>query len=437
VAVLQIWCMDPGKALVASLEILKVIYETAEQYRRIQSVSQRTLNEMALLFTLQDNIRSCRRMQNNAVIDNYLMDIHKRLVKFKNIVDGIGEKNMIMKLIYVKKMKKISSEIADAIKKLKFVLTIKNDMLQSSRMDVANIITDADGLLFWERNFGSENIYVNENLFFSALRMNTTLLSHELELVKKVINRDDDKYITAFEFQEWIEFFGGFSVIMKRTIESLLDPSTTEIATWYHENINRTMVKALLHDSSFIVRKHSHQKGVFILNFNMHDELCTLYIRNNREVNKYYMDKLPDFTRTELMAYETLEGTHITNNLMDIISRLEYTIKISNNANIGASSWQQQRSQYVDKTIEPPSSTASSQPAGSGPDGSFFSEVWSTIDNIPIVSTIANIIPTGIDVLKTGFDGINDMFVNAFTPTPPPPPPPFNHEANGIQYVVM
>ena len=327
--------MDPGKALVASLEILKVIYETAEQYRRIQSVSQRTLNEMALLFTLQDSIRSCRRMQNNAVIDNYLTDIHKRLVKFKNIVDGIGEKNMIMKLIYVKKMKKISTEIADAIKKLKFVLTIKNDMLQSSRMDVANIITDADGLQFWERNFGSENIYVNENLFFSALRMNTTLLSHELELVKKVINRDEDKYITAFEFQEWIEFFGGFSVIMKRTIESLLDPATTEIASWYHENINRTMVRALLHDSPFIVRKHSHQKGVFILNFNMHEELCTLYIRNNREVNKYYMDKLPDFTQTELMAYETLEGTYITNNLMDIISRLEYTIKISNNANIG------------------------------------------------------------------------------------------------------
>jgi hypothetical protein len=403
--------MDPGKALVASLEILKVIYETAEQYRRIQSVSQRTLNEMALLFTLQDSIRSCRRMQNNAVIDNYLTDIHKRLVKFKNIVDGIGEKNMIMKLIYVKKMKKISTEIADAIKKLKFVLTIKNDMLQSSRMDVANVITDVDGLHFWERNFGSENIYVNENLFFSALRMNTTLLSHELELVKKVINRDEDKYITAFEFQEWIEFFGGFSVVMKRTIESLLDPATMEIASWYHENINRTMVRALLHDSPFIVRKHSHQKGVFILNFNMHEELCTLYIRNNREVNKYYMDKLPDFTQTELMAYETLEGTYITNNLMDIISRLEYTIKISNNANIGASSWQQQRSQYVDKTIEtpPPSQSTSSGPGGGG---SFFSDVWSTIDNIPIVSTIANI---GIDVVKIGFNGINDMFVNAMS----------------------
>jgi len=430
VAVLQVCYMDPGKALVASLEILKVIYETAEQYRRIQSVSQRTLNEMALLFTLQDSIRSCRRMQNNAVIDNYLTDIHKRLVKFKNIVDGIGEKNMIMKLIYVKKMKKISTEIADAIKKLKFVLTIKNDMLQSSRMDVANIITDTNGLQFWERNFGSENIYVNENLFFSALRMNTTLLSHELELVKKVINHDEDKYITAFEFQEWIEFFGGFSVIMKRTIESLLDPATTEIAAWYYENINRTMVKALLHDLPFIVRKHSHQKGVFILNFNMHDELCTLYIRNNREVNKYYMDKLPDFTRTELMVYETLEGTHITNNLMDIISRLEYTIKISNNANIGASSWQQQRNQYVDKTIEPPSTTPS-QPTSSA---SFFSDVWSTIDSIPIVSTIANI---GIDVVKTGFNGINDMFNSAISPTPPPQQPPYNQEANGIQYVVM
>jgi len=414
--------MDPGKALVASLEILKVIYETAEQYRRIQSISQRTLNEMALLFTLQDNIRSCRRMQNNAVIDNYLLDIHKRLSKFKNIVDGIGEKNVIMKLIYVRKMKKISSEIADAIKKLKFVLTIKNDMLQSSRMDVANVITDPDGLLFWEKNFGSENTYVNENLFFSALRINTSLLSHELELVKKVINRDDDKYITAFEFQEWIEFFGGFSVIMKRTIESLLDPATTEIAAWYHENINRTMVKALLHDLPFIVRKHSHQKGVFILNFIVCDELCTLYIRNNREVNKYYMDKLPDFTRTELMAYETLEGTHITNNLMDIISRLEYTMKFSKNLSVDAASWEQQRNQYVDKTIEtpasPPPSTAPSQPTGST---SFFSEVWSTIDNIPIVSTIANIIPTGIDVIgttfKTGFDGINDIFVSAMSPT--------------------
>lgn len=417
--------MDPGKALVASLEILKVIYETAEQYRRIQSVSQRTLNEMALLFTLQDNIRSCRRMQNNAVIDNYLMDIHKRLVKFKNIVDGIGEKNMIMKLIYVKKMKKISSEIADAIKKLKFVLTIKNDMLQSSRMDVANIITDAEGLQFWEINFGSENTFINENLFFSALRMNTTLLSHELEVIKKVINRDDDKYITAFEFQEWIEFFGGFSVIMKRTIESLLDPTTTEIASWYHENINRTMVKSLLHDSPFIIRKHSHQKGVFILNFNMYDELCTLYIRNNREVNKYYMDKLPDFTRLELMAYETLEGTHITNNLMEIISRLEYTIKISNNAKIIESSWQQQRNKYVDKSIEiPPPSPSPSTSNQNQPTGTFFSDVRSTIDNIPIVSTIANIIPTGIDVvgstLKTGLNGINDIFispiVNAMSP---------------------
>jgi len=431
--------MDPGKALVASLEILKVIYETADQYRRIQSISQKTLNEMALLFTLQDNIRSCRRMQNNAVIDNYLLDIHKRLVKFKNIVDGIGEKNMIMKLLCVKKMKKISSEIADAIKKLKFVLTIKNDMLQSSRMDVANVITDPDGLLFWERNFGSENTYVNENLFFSALRINTSLLSHELELVKKVINRDDDKYITAFEFQEWIEFFGGFNVIMKRTIESLLDPATTEIAAWYHENINRTMVKALLHDLPFIVRKHSHQKGVFILNFIVCDELCTLYIRNNREVNKYYMDKLPDFTRNELMAYETLEGTHITNNLMDIISRLEYTMKFSKTLSVDAASWEQQRNQYVDKTIEtpasPPPSTAPSQPTGFT---SFFSEVWSTIDNIPIVSTIANIIPTGIDVigttLKTGFDGVNDMFVSAVSPTPPPSS--VNANANQNVYVL-
>ena len=130
------------------------------------------------------------------------------------------------------------------------------------------------------------------------------------------------------------------------------------------------------------------------------------------------MDQLPDFTRTELMAYETLEGAHISNNLMDIISRLEYTMNLSKSVNVDAASWEQQRNQYVDKTIEP---SASSQPNAPS---SFFSEVWSTIDSIPIVSTIANIIPTGIDVigttLKTGFVGINNMFVSAMSPTPPP-----------------
>jgi len=67
--------MEAGKALWASLEIIKMIYETAETYRKLERLNQTVLNEIALLITLQDQIKNCRRMENNTIIDDYLIDI--------------------------------------------------------------------------------------------------------------------------------------------------------------------------------------------------------------------------------------------------------------------------------------------------------------------------------------------------------------------------
>ena len=48
--------MDVGKALGSSLEIIKMIYETAETYRRLEKINSEFLNEIALLVSLKNQI---------------------------------------------------------------------------------------------------------------------------------------------------------------------------------------------------------------------------------------------------------------------------------------------------------------------------------------------------------------------------------------------
>jgi len=181
------------------------------------------------------------------------------LEKFKSLIEEADNGNFFKKISHTKKIKKISREIAEQIKKLKFLLDVKKEMLQSSKLDVANIITDIEARKFWESNFGSDHTFIQCNLFFSAIRMNTKLLTSEIDFVKKVINDDSDKYITAFEFQEWIDFFGDFSVIIRRTIDSLFDSNTCDIAIWYQKNISKTLVNALLHQPK---RKMRNKNGL-------------------------------------------------------------------------------------------------------------------------------------------------------------------------------
>ena len=72
--------MDPVKTLGSSLEIIKMLYETAETYRKLERINKNILNEFTLLISLKDQIQNSRRTENNPVIDNYLIDIKQ----FKN-----------------------------------------------------------------------------------------------------------------------------------------------------------------------------------------------------------------------------------------------------------------------------------------------------------------------------------------------------------------
>jgi len=337
--------MDAGKALIGSLEIIKLLYETAETYRRLEKINKNILSELALLITIKDQILNSRRMENNPIIDNYLVNINEKLIKFKNLVDNVEKQNFLGKILYVKKIEKISKYINQAIRKLKFILDLKRDMHESSKQDVANIISDQLALQFWENNFGSDHIFIQTSLFFSSLRMNTNLLSSEIEFLKRVINDNNDKNITAFEIQEWIDFFGDFSVAIKRTIDSLFDPNTYDIVDWYQKNISKSIVLSVLETRKFLIRKHSTQKGVFIINFKNGDELCNLYIRNKD--NHFILEKISNMTPHEILIYQSIDLKKSTN-LKDFAILLQNIIDPNNSK---FQNWEEERKKDIDQTI--------------------------------------------------------------------------------------
>ena len=337
--------MDAGKALIGSLEIIKLLYETAETYRRLEKINKNILSELALLITIKDQILNSRRMENNPIIDNYLVNINEKLIKFKNLVDNVEKQNFLGKILYVKKIEKISKYINQAIRKLKFILDLKRDMHESSKQDVANIISDPLALQFWENNFGSDHIFIQTSLFFSSLRMNTNLLSSEIEFLKRVINDNNDKNITAFEIQEWIDFFGDFSVAIKRTIDSLFDPNTYDIVDWYQKNISKSIVLSVLETRKFLIRKHSTQKGVFIINFKNGDELCNLYIRNKD--NHFILEKISNMTPHEILIYQSIDLKKSTN-LKDFAILLQNIIDPNNSK---FQNWEEERKKDLDQTI--------------------------------------------------------------------------------------
>jgi len=221
-------------ALGASLSILKVLYETAELYNKMAHINERTLNEIALLACMKDQIESSKRMAGNQIVEKYMNDIHNRLMKLKMLVENVEHQNFIRKIMYTKKIEKTAKQVAECVKKLKLLLEMKRDLSASSKLDIANIISDVNGRAFWDANFGSDNLIIRQNLFFSALRLSTNLLSSEIDFLKKVVNDDNDEFISAFEFQEWLDLFGDYTVVMRRTIDSLFDANTEEVFTWYY-----------------------------------------------------------------------------------------------------------------------------------------------------------------------------------------------------------
>jgi len=350
-------------ALGASLSILKVLYETAELYNKMAHINERTLNEIALLACMKDQIESSKRMAGNQIVEKYMNDIHNRLMKLKTLVENVEHQNFIRRIMYTKKIEKTARQVAECVKKLKLLLEMKRDLSASSKLDIANIISDVNGRAFWDANFGSDNLIVRQNLFFSALRLSTNLLSSEIDFLKKVVNDDNDEFISAFEFQEWLDLFGDYTVVMRRTIDSLFDANTEEVYTWYYKNCSKTMMYKLLADSSssirLIIRRHTTQRGVLIANFyiSQQSSLCSLYIRNKNNV--FTVERMIDMSNDEVYAYESLR-VFVSPNLHEIVKSLFYFI--TGGQVVEEMSWQNMRHQFADKTIADNTNTSSNRP---------------------------------------------------------------------------
>jgi hypothetical protein len=227
---------------------------------------------------------------------------------------------------------------------------MKRDLSASSKLDIANIISDVNGRAFWDANFGSDNLIIRQNLFFSALRLSTNLLSSEIDFLKKVVNDDNDEFISAFEFQEWLDLFGDYTAVMRRTIDSLFDVNTEEVYTWYYKNCSKNATYKLLTDNTtrLIIRRHTTQRGVLIANFyiSQQSSLCTLYIRNKNNV--FTVERISDMSNDEIYTYESLT-VFVSPNLHEIVKSLLYFI--TGGQVIEEPSWQNMRHHFADKTI--------------------------------------------------------------------------------------
>jgi hypothetical protein len=361
-----------GEALSASLEIIKALYETAHLYRNLRFINQRYMNKICMLITLKEHITKSSRMSNNDMVNNYILDIAKKLNKMRYKVESVSNKGFFKRILYVRGLNSLAEDISRSVEDMKFLLDIKRELDNSSKMDIGNVIIDDKAREFWEVNFGSENLFIQTNLFFSAIRLHTKLVSTEIDFLKKIINDDNDKYISAFEFQEWLEFFGDFDVVMRRTIDSLIDPGTGEPYIWYHKNVSKNLVRTLLKEYNFIVRKHTIQKGIFIVNLNWHNVLLAIYIKNKD--NRFIIEKSSDINTIE---HEFINMLDIDNseNLRDIVIRID---KILNPDKTDISvDWAQQRAELVDTEIH-------SVPSN---------EMFGFIDNIPILGSIKEVLP--------------------------------------------
>jgi len=361
-----------GEAISASIEIIKALYETAHLYRNLRFINQRFMNKICMLITLKEHITKSNRISNNDMINNYILDIAKKLNKMRNKVESVSNKGFFKRIFYVRGLNSLAEDISRSVEDMKFLLDIKRELDSSSKMDIGNVILDNKAREFWEINFGSENLFIQTNLFFSAIRLHTKLVSTEIDFLKKIINDDNDKYISAFEFQEWLEFFGNFDVVMRRTIDSLIDPGTGEPYIWYHKNVSKNLVKTLLKEYNFIVRKHTIQKGIFIVNFNWYNMLLNIYIKNKD--NRFVIEKTSDISVYEQQFINMLDIDN-SENLRDIVNRIE---NILNPDKTGPNvDWAQQRAELVDTEIH-------SVPSN---------DIFGFIDNIPILGSIKESLP--------------------------------------------
>jgi len=379
-------------ALGASLSILKALYETAELYNKMSHINERTLNEIALLACMKDQIESSKRMAGNQIVEKYMNDIHNRLMKLKMLVENVEHQNFIRRIMYTKKIEKTAKQVADCVKKLKLLLEMKRDLSASSKLDIANIISDVNGRTFWDANFGSDNLIIRQNLFFSALRLSTNLLSSEIDFLKKIVNDDNDEFISAFEFQEWIDLFGDYTVVMRRTIDSLFDANTEEVYTWYYKNCSKSATYKLLTDNTvrLIIRRHTTQRGVLIANFYIQlcSSLCSLYIRNKNNV--FTVERITDMSNDEVYAYESLRVL-TSPNLHEIVKSILYFI--TGGEVVEEPSWQNMRHHFADKTIP---DNAHTNP---------ISELFETINPFPSIRDKLPDLPT-LTSITSKFDSL-------------------------------
>lgn len=294
--------------------LCKGFYDFYNQYNELDSHYGEIYNDVFILEALLIRVKNSNIIPNDIKpcirsIGNTLEEILRKVHKYQQ--EGFFKRAFRIK---TKKAYKMLDTLQVQTKRIKLILELKSDILNSSRFNINNVLTNKEALKFWEEHFGSENLSISFPIFIQTLEQEHTKLRHgEILVFKQILDSDNDGMVTAYEFNSWLEHFGmtiNRALIM--TLTSLLNTKTGKIRKWYVGEMFKEQAHDKLINSGFgsILLRISDINKIFIIEcVGIDKKVCQFQLEFcgiemvNGVTDKYKLLNKRDKNITETMLY--------------------------------------------------------------------------------------------------------------------------------------
>jgi hypothetical protein len=320
--------MDMIGQLKGIIGLCDSLHNLYNEYKDIDDKYASIIHDIIILKNFVLNIESNPRISDDIsqcldLIKLKLSELLKHLTKY-------NKENKICSLLHGRHREiiKLERKINNQIKKLELLYKLSKDISNNARLDIANIISDKKAVEFWDYHFGKDVLEVSFSIFIEAFESNINRLikidkninvntnyklqcdtyniftvtdilpsnhevsidcesnndfrrikPQEMNVLKNILDSNNDGSVSAYEFNKWLERFGNFNNIVTRTLTSLMNTKTGEIHIWFKkDNYKRQSIKYLKKNNIFgeaLIRYHDYL-GYFVLDFTGITELPSI-----------------------------------------------------------------------------------------------------------------------------------------------------------------
>ena len=319
------------------ISLCKSVYQFYDEVQNIDDDYKNLYNDVIILETLITRVKLCIDIppEVNACIKSVaftLSEIIRKLKKYQ-------QETLVKKVFRVgtKKIDVLTDELKIQKDRIELLLQLKRDIIVSSRFNVGYILkNNKEAREFWEMNFGSENLSVPFSIFIQMMEEKFGRMRKSTQTVlQTILDIDHDNSISAYEYNLWIESFGGNldSVVIK-TLNSLFDVETRCIFSWFHGNIFGDQAKKKLSGCGFgsILVRFSNTPGIFVVYcIGLNEELCEFDLKAENDAYKLLPKKEYNITENIIIPFIEPKAEAIIDNI-GYFRTLSYFIRHLENA---------------------------------------------------------------------------------------------------------